>query len=85
MAFHSRVIKFITKAKRVANCAGILEQSMEAQEPSRNRVVSGRTVPELEVLNNLRVGIGLSYWPASRLHRPAEFIPWNRFLGSMNV
>jgi hypothetical protein len=28
-----------------------------------------------------RVGIGLSYRPA-RLHRLAEFIPWNRFLGS---
>jgi hypothetical protein len=31
-----------------------------------------------------RVGIGLSYWRA-RLHRLAEFIPWNRFLGSINV
>jgi hypothetical protein len=31
-----------------------------------------------------RVGIGLSYRPA-RLHRLAEFIPWNRFLGSINV
>jgi hypothetical protein len=30
------------------------------------------------------VGIGLTYWPA-RLHRLAEFIPWNRFLGSINV
>jgi hypothetical protein len=29
-----------------------------------------------------RVGIGLSYRPA-RLHRLAEFIPWNRFLGSL--
>jgi hypothetical protein len=28
--------------------------------------------------------IGLSYRPA-RLHRLAEFIPWNRFLGSINV
>ncbi len=27
-----------------------------------------------------RVGIGLTYRPA-RLHRLAEFIPWNRFLG----
>ncbi len=32
----------------------------------------------------IRVGIGLSYRPA-RLHRLAEFIPWNRFLGSINV
>jgi hypothetical protein len=31
-----------------------------------------------------RGGIGLSYRPA-RLHRLAEFIPWNRFLGSINV
>jgi hypothetical protein len=31
-----------------------------------------------------RVGIGLSYRPA-RLHRLAEFIPWNRFLGSLKV
>ena len=31
-----------------------------------------------------RVGIGLSYRPAW-LHRPAEFIRWNRFLGSINV
>jgi hypothetical protein len=48
--------------------------------------VGNVTSPELEFLNNLwarnRVGIGLSYRPA-RLHRLAEFIPWNRFLGSM--
>jgi hypothetical protein len=31
-----------------------------------------------------RVGIGLSYRPA-RLHRLAESIPWNRFLGSLKV
>jgi hypothetical protein len=31
-----------------------------------------------------RVGIGLSYRPA-RLHRLAELIPWNRFLGSLKV
>jgi hypothetical protein len=31
-----------------------------------------------------RIGIGLSYRPA-RLHRLAKFIPWNRFLGSINV
>jgi hypothetical protein len=28
--------------------------------------------------------VGLSYQPA-RLHRLAESIPWNRFLGSLNV
>jgi hypothetical protein len=31
-----------------------------------------------------RVGIGLSHRPA-RQHRLAEFIPWNQFLGSINV
>ncbi len=31
-----------------------------------------------------RVGIGLSYRPA-RLHRLAELIDWNRFLGSLKV
>ncbi len=31
-----------------------------------------------------RGGIGLSYRPA-RLHRLAELIPWDRFLGSINV
>jgi hypothetical protein len=31
-----------------------------------------------------RIGIGLSYRP-TRLPRLAEFIPWNRFLGSINV
>jgi hypothetical protein len=29
-----------------------------------------------------RVGIGLSHRPA-RLHRLAELVPWNRFLGSI--
>jgi hypothetical protein len=29
-------------------------------------------------------GIGLSYRPA-RLHRPAEFIPWNQFRGPKNI
>ncbi len=31
-----------------------------------------------------RVGIGLSYRP-TRLHSLAEMVPWNRFLGSLNV
>jgi hypothetical protein len=31
-----------------------------------------------------RVGIGFPYRPA-RLHRLAELIPWNRFLGSLTV
>jgi hypothetical protein len=31
-----------------------------------------------------RVGIRLPYWPAT-LQRLAEFIPWNRCLGSINV
>jgi hypothetical protein len=42
---------------------------------------------ELEFLNKEarnRIGIGLSYPPA-RLHRLAEFIPWNRFQSSINI
>jgi hypothetical protein len=31
-----------------------------------------------------RVRKGLSYW-AARLHSPAELVPCNRFLGSLNV
>jgi hypothetical protein len=31
-----------------------------------------------------RVGIGLSYRPA-RPHKLAEWIPWNRFLGSLKI
>jgi hypothetical protein len=43
----------------------------------------------LEFVNNLcgarnRVGMGLSYRPA-RLHRLAELIPLNQFLGSIKV
>jgi hypothetical protein len=44
--------------------------------------------PVLEFLNNLwglePSRIGLSYRP-SKLHRLAESIPWNRFLGSRKV
>jgi hypothetical protein len=31
-----------------------------------------------------RGGIGFSYMPA-RLHRLAEFIPWNRYRGPINI
>ena len=52
----------------------------------------GTTVDtELEFLKSLwpmgarnQGGIGLSHRPA-RLHRLAEFIPWNRLLGSINI
>ncbi len=45
--------------------------------------------PELEFFKQSmgarnRVGIGLSYRPA-RPHKLAEFIPWNQFLGFINV
>ncbi len=43
---------------------------------------------ELEFLKSMearnRGGIGLSYRPA-RLHRLAEFIPWNQFRGPINI
>jgi hypothetical protein len=46
-------------------------------------------IPELEFSNIQykgynRVGIGVSYLPA-RLHRLAELIYWNQFLGSLKV
>ncbi len=66
----------------------------------RNRFKAWRTVPvrqpyltyrptragifEQSMGARNRGGIRLSYRPA-RLHRLAEFIPWNRFLGSINV
>jgi hypothetical protein len=51
--------------------------------------VNGVKRPVQQFLNNLwgarnRAGIGLSYRP-TRLHRLAEFVPWNRFLGSLEV
>ncbi len=39
---------------------------------------------EPEFVKRLKGAPGMSYRPA-RLHRLAEPIPWNRFLGSLNV
>jgi hypothetical protein len=44
---------------------------------------NARTLEKSMVARN-RVGIGLSYRPA-RPHRLKESIPWNRYLGSLNV
>jgi hypothetical protein len=44
-----------------------------------------RKISELEFLGaRNRGGRGLSYRPA-RLHRLAEFIPWNRFRGPIHI
>ncbi len=70
------------------NCAGIFK-------PIRNPGINSKKsippayVANAGIINNLmgarnRVGIELSYRPAW-LHRLAEFIPWNRFLGSIKV
>jgi hypothetical protein len=47
----------------------------DAHEVTRD--LEARYDGQLEVLISL-------YWPA-RLHRLAELIPWNRFLGSIKV
>jgi hypothetical protein len=43
-----------------------------------------REQTELEFLKSHRGGIGFSYRPA-RLHRLAEFIPWNQCRGPINI
>ncbi len=45
---------------------------------------SGAGILKHSMEDRHRAGIGLSYRPA-RLQRLAEPIPWNRFLGSLNV
>jgi hypothetical protein len=65
-----------------------IDRSFGEKKSIKRKVRKGRG-PLLELQNNLwgarnRVGIGLSYW-AARLHRLAESIPWNRFLGSIKV
>jgi hypothetical protein len=75
-------LKKITE-KRITSSKNIFQKQLGTWMEFR---VGSVTSPELEFLNNLwarnRVGIGLSY-RHTRLHRLAEFIPWNRFLGSM--
>jgi hypothetical protein len=67
--------------------AGIFKESMGA----RNRGGIGLSYPparagifKKSMGARHRGGIGLSYRPA-RLHSLAEFISWNRFLGSIDV
>jgi hypothetical protein len=64
--------------------AGIFKKSMRA----RHRVGIGLSyragIFKKSMGARHRVGIGFSYRPA-RPHRLAECIPWNRFLGSINV
>ncbi len=65
----------------------LLRENLQERSPVLTSVL--KKSPRMEFLNNLwamgarnRVGIGLTYRPA-RLHGLAEFIPWNRFLGSI--
>jgi hypothetical protein len=53
-----------------------------AQKP-RSRLYRAGIFKEAMGARNRR-GRGLSYWPA-RLHRLAEYIPWNRFRGPIHV
>jgi hypothetical protein len=67
----------------------LIKFSFSEQESTLHSLPTEPAETELEFLNNLwgarnRVGIGISYRPA-RLHRLAEYVPWNRFLDSINV
>ena len=64
---------------------------IKEQPPARNLSVAVRRLLHYRagifkesVGTRNKGGIGLSYRPA-RLHRLAESIPWNRFLGSLKV
>jgi hypothetical protein len=58
--------------------------SKESNPPAYVALRAGAGIFKQSMGARHRVEIGLSYRPA-RLHRLAEFIPWNRFLGSVNV
>jgi hypothetical protein len=62
-------------------CPTVLE-NLDTLKASQN--VSSACIFKESVGARNRVGIGLSYRPA-RLHRLAEFVPWNRFLGVIKV
>jgi hypothetical protein len=51
--------------------------------PRQDPLLCARILEQSMWVRN-RVGIGLSFRPA-RLHRLAESIPWNRFLGFLNI
>jgi hypothetical protein len=49
----------------------------------QTKIISAGNLEQFMGVKN-QIGIGLSYRPA-RLHRLTESIPWNRFLGYLNV
>ncbi len=63
-------------------CIGLLQRSCTLETGKEREYRAGIFRQSMRARN--RVGIGLSYRTA-RLHRLVEFIPWNRFLGSINV
>ncbi len=72
-------------------CAAWVQQILADAELNGDSDLAGRILggSELEFFKQSmgarnRIGIELSYRPA-RLHRLAESIPGNRFLGSINV
>jgi hypothetical protein len=66
----------------------LLPPRSEIPAKIREKITAGKEIGagifKLSMGARNRAGIGLSYRPA-RLHRLAEFIPWNRFLGSIKV
>jgi hypothetical protein len=71
-----------TSAKRHGCC--MLSSGIDSKESIAPLYVALAGIFKQSMGARNRVGIGLSYRPA-RLHRLAEFIPWNQFLGSINV
>ncbi len=63
------------------------ESALHLKKNTEKIKASGWTIAEIfkqSMGDRNRVGIGFSYRPA-RLHRLAESISWNRFLGSLKI
>jgi hypothetical protein len=72
--------EFVLKVLDSHNCGLLLVNKAEV----RLRIYSRVKIFKQSMGTRNRVVMRLLYLPA-RLHRLAEFIPWNRFLGSINV
>jgi hypothetical protein len=63
-------------------CLQLRAQGKREREPGANGGRAG--IFKKSMGARKRGGIGLSYWP-DRLHRLAEFIPWNQCRGPINI
>jgi hypothetical protein len=61
-----------------------IKNSLPPPPPNSTRIFKRLRSPEINSKESIPPAyVGLSYRPA-RLHRLAEAIPWNRFLGTLN-